>query len=104
MFPSAIACGYTSVVNTADRTPLLAERIAELAEEARLSKGGLNLVNGAHDVVNGLLVHKLAKSISFVGSKPVAEYAYTKSTENLKRVQALSGAKNHSIVLIDANL
>ena len=104
MFPLAIACGNTFVLKPSERTPLLAARLAELFEEAGLPKGVLNVVNGAHDVVNGLLEHKLVKAISFVGSQPVAEYVYKTGTANLKRVQALSGAKNHSIVLGDANL
>lgn len=104
MFPMAIACGNTFVLKPSERTPLLAARLAELFEEAGLPKGVFNIVNGAHDVVNGLLEHKLVKAISFVGSQPVAEYVYKKGTANLKRVQALSGAKNHSIVLKDANL
>jgi malonate-semialdehyde dehydrogenase (acetylating)/methylmalonate-semialdehyde dehydrogenase len=104
MFPLAIACGNTFVLKPSERTPLLAAKLAELFEEAGLPKGVLNIVNGAHDVVNGLLEHKLVKAISFVGSQPVAEYVYKKGTENLKRVQALAGAKNHSIVLNDADL
>jgi malonate-semialdehyde dehydrogenase (acetylating) / methylmalonate-semialdehyde dehydrogenase len=104
MFPLAIACGNTFVLKPSERTPLLAARLAELFEEAGLPKGVLNIVNGAHDVVNGLLEHKLVKAISFVGSQPVAEYVYKTGTANLKRVQALAGAKNHSIVLKDANL
>src|SRR6478735_4529532 len=104
MFPLAIACGNTFVLKPSERTPLLAARLAELFEEAGLPKGVLNIVNGAHDVVNGLLEHKLVKAISFVGSQPVAEYVYKKGTEHLKRVQALAGAKNHSIVLNDADL
>ncbi|PHC48180.1 CoA-acylating methylmalonate-semialdehyde dehydrogenase [Bacillus toyonensis] len=104
MFPLAIACGNTFVLKPSERTPLLAAKLVELAAEAGLPKGVLNIVNGAHDVVNGLLEHKLVKAISFVGSQPVAEYVYKKGTENLKRVQALAGAKNHSIVLNDANL
>ncbi|MDP1438596.1 CoA-acylating methylmalonate-semialdehyde dehydrogenase [Priestia megaterium] len=104
MFPLAIACGNTFVLKPSERTPLLAARLVELFEEAGLPKGVLNIVNGAHDVVNGLLEHKLVKAISFVGSQPVAEYVYKKGTENLKRVQALAGAKNHSIVLKDADL
>ncbi|MBK5441744.1 MULTISPECIES: CoA-acylating methylmalonate-semialdehyde dehydrogenase [unclassified Peribacillus] len=104
MFPLAIACGNTFVLKPSERTPLLAARIVELFEEAGLPKGVLNIVNGAHEVVNGLLEHKLVKAISFVGSQPVAEYVYKKGTENLKRVQALAGAKNHSIVLNDADL
>ena len=104
MFPLAIACGNTFVLKPSERTPLLAARLAELFEEAGLPKGVFNIVNGAHDVVNSLLEHKLVKAISFVGSQPVAEYVYKKGTENLKRVQALAGAKNHSIVLNDADL
>ncbi|GGF66790.1 methylmalonate semialdehyde dehydrogenase [acylating] 2 [Paenibacillus albidus] len=104
MFPLAIACGNTFVLKPSERTPLLAARLVELLEEAGLPKGVLNLVNGAHDVVNGLLEHPGVKAISFVGSQPVAEYVYKKGTENLKRVQALAGAKNHSIVLKDADL
>ncbi|QKE72891.1 CoA-acylating methylmalonate-semialdehyde dehydrogenase [Arthrobacter citreus] len=104
MFPLAIACGNSFVLKPSERTPLLAARLAELFEEAGLPKGVLNIVNGAHDVVNGLLEHDLVKAISFVGSQPVAEYVYKTGAANLKRVQALSGAKNHSIVLKDANL
>ncbi|MCL6602195.1 MAG: CoA-acylating methylmalonate-semialdehyde dehydrogenase [Paenibacillus sp.] len=104
MFPLAIACGNTFVLKPSERTPLLAARLAELLEEAGLPKGVLNVVNGAHDVVNGLLEHPDVKAISFVGSQPVAEYVYKKGTAHLKRVQALAGAKNHSIVLKDANL
>lgn len=104
MFPLAIACGNTFVLKPSERTPLLAARLVELLEEAGLPKGVLNLVNGAHEVVNGLLEHPDVKAISFVGSQPVAEYVYKKGTACLKRVQALAGAKNHSIVLADANL
>lgn len=104
MFPLAIACGNTFVLKPSERTPLLACRLAELMEEAGLPKGVLNIVHGAHDVVNGLLDHKQVKAISFVGSQPVGEYVYKRSTANLKRVQALTGAKNHSIVMEDANL
>lgn len=104
MFPLAIACGNTFVLKPSERTPLLACRLAELMEEAGLPKGVLNIVHGAHDVVNGLLDHKQVKAISFVGSQPVGEYVYKRGTANLKRVQALTGAKNHSIVMEDANL
>ncbi|MCA0991337.1 CoA-acylating methylmalonate-semialdehyde dehydrogenase [Pseudalkalibacillus hwajinpoensis] len=104
MFPMAIATGNTFIMKPSERTPLLANRLAELLEEAGLPKGVFNIVHGAHDVVNGLLEHKQVKAISFVGSQPVAEYVYKKGTENLKRVQALAGAKNHSIILEDANL
>jgi malonate-semialdehyde dehydrogenase (acetylating)/methylmalonate-semialdehyde dehydrogenase len=93
MFPLAIACGNTFILKPSERTPILAARLAELFEEAGLPKGVLSIVNGAHDVVNGLLEHKLVKAISFVGSQPVAEYVYKTGTANLKRVQALAGAK-----------
>ncbi|MEL4027711.1 CoA-acylating methylmalonate-semialdehyde dehydrogenase [Caldifermentibacillus hisashii] len=104
MFPLAIVTGNTFVLKPSERTPLLANRLAELLEEAGLPKGVFNIVHGAHDVVNGLLDNKKVAAISFVGSQPVAEYVYKRGTENLKRVQALAGAKNHSIVLADANL
>ena len=104
MFPLAIATGNTFVMKPSERTPLLANRLAELLQEAGLPDGVFNIVHGAHDVVNGLLDHQDIAAISFVGSQPVAEYVYKRGTDQLKRVQALSGAKNHSIVLSDANL
>ncbi|ASN04458.1 CoA-acylating methylmalonate-semialdehyde dehydrogenase [Virgibacillus necropolis] len=104
MFPMAIVTGNTFILKPSERTPLLANRLAELLQEAGLPEGVFNIVHGAHDVVNGLLEHKEIAAISFVGSQPVAEYVYKKGTENLKRVQALAGAKNHSVVLNDANL
>ncbi|RFU64934.1 CoA-acylating methylmalonate-semialdehyde dehydrogenase [Peribacillus glennii] len=104
MFPLAIACGNTFVLKPSERTPLLANRLAELMKEAGLPDGVLNVVHGAHDVVNGLLEHVDVKAVSFVGSQPVAEYVYKTAAANGKRVQALAGAKNHSIVLQDADL
>lgn len=104
MFPMAIATGNTFVMKPSERTPLLANRLAELLEEAGLPSGVFNIVHGAHNVVNGILDHPQVAGISFVGSQPVAEYVYKRGTNNLKRVQALAGAKNHSIVLHDANL
>ncbi|MDF2958787.1 MAG: methylmalonate-semialdehyde dehydrogenase [Paenibacillus sp.] len=104
MFPLAIACGNTFVLKPSERTPMLANRLAELFTEAGLPVGVLNIVHGAHDVVNGLLEHRDVSAISFVGSQPVAEYVYKTAAANGKRVQALAGAKNHSIVLPDANL
>jgi malonate-semialdehyde dehydrogenase (acetylating) / methylmalonate-semialdehyde dehydrogenase len=104
MFPTAIAVGNTFVLKPSERTPLTANKLAELLEEAGLPKGVFNVVHGAHDVVNGLLDHPEVKAISFVGSKPVGEYVYKRGSQNLKRVQALTGAKNHSIVLNDADL
>jgi malonate-semialdehyde dehydrogenase (acetylating)/methylmalonate-semialdehyde dehydrogenase len=104
MFPLAIACGNTFVLKPSERTPILACRLAELFKEAGLPDGVFNIVHGAHDVVNGLLEHKDVKAISFVGSQPIAEYVYKTAAAHGKRVQALGGAKNHSIVMPDADL
>ncbi|WP_339209867.1 CoA-acylating methylmalonate-semialdehyde dehydrogenase [Aeribacillus sp. FSL K6-8210] len=104
MFPLAIACGNTFVLKPSERTPMLANRLAELFTEAGLPAGVLNIVHGAHDVVNGILEHKDIKAVSFVGSQPVAEYVYKTAAAHGKRVQALAGAKNHSIVMPDADL
>ncbi|SNZ17566.1 methylmalonate-semialdehyde dehydrogenase [acylating] [Terribacillus aidingensis] len=104
MFPLAIACGNTFVLKPSERTPLLAGRLAELFKEAGLPDGVLNIVHGAHDVVNGILENDDVKAVSFVGSQPVAEYIYKTAAANGKRVQALAGAKNHSIVMPDADL
>jgi malonate-semialdehyde dehydrogenase (acetylating)/methylmalonate-semialdehyde dehydrogenase len=104
MFPLAIACGNTFILKPSERTPLLANRLAELFQEAGLPDGVLNVVHGAHDVVNGLLENPDVKAISFVGSQPVAEYVYKNAAAHGKRVQALAGAKNHSFVMPDADL
>ncbi len=104
MFPLAIAVGNTFVLKPSERTPLLANRLVELFKEAGLPDGVLNIVHGAHDVVNGLLEHKDVPAISFVGSQPVAEYVYKTASAHGKRVQALAGAKNHSIVMPGADL
>ncbi|MBT2624803.1 CoA-acylating methylmalonate-semialdehyde dehydrogenase [Bacillus sp. HU-1818] len=104
MFPMAIALGNSFILKPSERTPLLTEKLVELFEQAGLPKGVFNVVHGAHDVVNGVLEHPEIKAISFVGSKPVGEYVFKKGSENLKRVQALTGAKNHTIVLNDAHM
>ncbi|WP_240414825.1 CoA-acylating methylmalonate-semialdehyde dehydrogenase [Paenibacillus periandrae] len=104
MFPLAIACGNTFILKPSERTPLLANRLAELFKEAGLPDGVFNIVHGARDVVNGVLTHKDIRAISFVGSQPVAEYVYKTASAHGKRVQALAGAKNHSIVMPDADL
>ncbi len=93
MFPLAVACGNTFVLKPSERTPLLANRLAELFREAGLPDGVLNIVHGAHDVVNGILEHKDIKAVSFVGSQPVAEYVYKTASSHGKRVQALAGAR-----------
>ena len=104
MFPLAIVCGNTFVLKPSERTPLTANRLAELFLEAGLPPGVLNIVHGAHEVVNGILTNKAVKAVSFVGSQPVAEYVYKTAAANGKRVQALAGAKNHTIVMPDADL
>lgn len=104
MYPIAITAGNTFVLKPSERTPLSCIRIAELLKEAGLPDGVFNVVNGAHDVVNGLLEHPDVKAISFVGSQPVAEYVYKTAAAHGKRVQALAGAKNHHLVMPDTNL
>lgn len=104
MFPLAIACGNAFVLKPSERTPLCANRLVELFQEAGLPDGVLNVVHGAHDVVNGILAHEGVTAVSFVGSQPVAEYVYKTAAEHGKRVQALAGAKNHTIVMPDADL
>ncbi|AWD64222.1 MULTISPECIES: CoA-acylating methylmalonate-semialdehyde dehydrogenase [Priestia] len=104
MFPLAIVCGNTFVLKPSERTPLLATRLAELFTEAGAPDGLLNIVHGAHDVVNGLIEHEKVKAISFVGSQPVAKYVYEQAAAQGKRVQALSGAKNHHVVMPDCDM
>ncbi|EKZ7025262.1 CoA-acylating methylmalonate-semialdehyde dehydrogenase [Listeria monocytogenes] len=104
MFPMAIALGNSFILKPSERTPLLMEKLVELFSEAGLPKGVFNVVYGAHDVVNGILENEIIKAVSFVGSKPVGEYVYKTGSANLKRVKALTGAKNHTIVLNDADL
>jgi malonate-semialdehyde dehydrogenase (acetylating)/methylmalonate-semialdehyde dehydrogenase len=104
MFPLAIACGNTFVLKPSERTPLSALRLAELFAEAGLPPGVLNVVHGSHEAVNAILHHPDVRAVSFVGSQPVAEYVYKTAAANGKRVQALAGAKNHTIVMPDADL
>ena len=104
MFPLAIASGNTFILKPSERTPLLANRLAELLHESGLPDGVFNIVHGAHEVVNGILNHPDIPAVSFVGSQPVAEYVYKTGTSNGKRVQALAGAKNHTIVMPDADM
>src|SRR5699024_1943678 len=99
MFPIALASGNTFVLKPSERTPLTSERLVELFMEAGLPKGVLNIVNGAHDTVNGILEDPDIQAVSFVGSQPIAELVYKKASETGKRVQALAGAKNHAIVM-----
>jgi malonate-semialdehyde dehydrogenase (acetylating)/methylmalonate-semialdehyde dehydrogenase len=104
MFPIAIACGNTFVLKPSEKDPSAAVRVAELFGEAGLPDGVLNVVHGDKTAVDGLLTHPDVKAVSFVGSTPIARYVYETGTANGKRVQALAGAKNHMIVLPDADM
>jgi malonate-semialdehyde dehydrogenase (acetylating) / methylmalonate-semialdehyde dehydrogenase len=104
MFPMAIACGNTFVLKPSDKVPRTAVRLVELAHEAGLPAGVLNLVHGAKSTVDSLLADPRVKAVSFVGSSAVARYIYQTAANHCKRVQALGGAKNHSVVLPDADM
>jgi malonate-semialdehyde dehydrogenase (acetylating) / methylmalonate-semialdehyde dehydrogenase len=104
MFPVAIACGNTFVLKPSEKTPSCAMRLAELATEAGLPDGVLNVVNGDHEAVDALLADPRIAAVSFVGSSPVAEHVYRTAAAGGKRVQALGGAKNHAVVMPDADL
>ena len=104
MFPMAIACGNTFVLKVSEKVPSTALRLAELLTEAGLPDGVFNVVNGDKEAVDTLLTHPKVAGISFVGSTPVAEYIYRTASEHGKRAQALGGAKNHMVVMPDADL
>ncbi|WP_432037961.1 CoA-acylating methylmalonate-semialdehyde dehydrogenase [Streptomyces cucumeris] len=104
MFPVAIACGNTFVLKPSEKDPSAALRLAELAAEAGLPDGVLNVVHGDKVAVDRLLEHPDVAAVSFVGSTPIAQYIQSKAVEHGKRVQALGGAKNHMLVLPDADL
>ncbi len=104
MFPVAIACGNTFVLKPSERVPSLSLRMAELLRDAGLPDGVFNVVHGDKEAVDALLVHPEVKAISFVGSTPIARYIYATGAAHGKRVQALGGAKNHAIVLPDADV
>ena len=103
-FPIAIASGNTVVVKPSEKDPSAANFVAELWAEAGSPAGVFNVVHGDKEAVDRLLVHPDVKSISFVGSTPIAKYVYETGTSHGKRVQALGGAKNHMLVLPDADL
>jgi malonate-semialdehyde dehydrogenase (acetylating)/methylmalonate-semialdehyde dehydrogenase len=104
MFPVAIACGNTFVLKISEKVPSAALVIARLLMEAGLPPGVFNVVHGDKEAVDALLDHKDVQAISFVGSTPIAEYIYARGTAAGKRVQALGGAKNHMIVMPDADM
>jgi malonate-semialdehyde dehydrogenase (acetylating)/methylmalonate-semialdehyde dehydrogenase len=104
MYPLAIACGNTFVLKPSEKDPSASLLAAELLAEAGLPEGVFNVVHGDKETVDALLVHPLVAAISFVGSTPIARHIYETGTRNGKRVQALGGAKNHMIVLPDADM
>ena len=104
MFPMAIACGNTFILKPSEKVPSASMKMAELFQEAGLPDGVLNVVHGDKEAVEAILNHRAIAAVSFVGSTPVAKYIYETCARNGKRVQALGGAKNHAIVLPDADL
>jgi malonate-semialdehyde dehydrogenase (acetylating)/methylmalonate-semialdehyde dehydrogenase len=104
MFPFAIACGNTFVLKPSEKVPMTPTVAAELLAEAGVPPGVFNLVQGDKVAVDALLHHPLVKAVSFVGSTPIAKYIYQTSAAQGKRVQALGGAKNHLVVMPDADL
>jgi len=104
MFPIAVVSGNTYVLKPSERTPLGAVRLAELFLDAGFPEGVLNVVHGAGEVVDALIEHPAVTAISFVGSEPVARHVYRTAGQHGKRVQALGGAKNHLVVMPDADI
>jgi malonate-semialdehyde dehydrogenase (acetylating)/methylmalonate-semialdehyde dehydrogenase len=104
MLPIAIACGNTFVLKPSEKDPSCPLRLAELLSESGLPPGVLNVVNGGREAVDSLLTHPDVSAVSFVGSTPVAEHIYKTASAHGKRVQALGGAKNHLVVLPDADI
>ena len=104
MWPMAIACGNTFVLKPSERDPGSALLVAQLALQAGLPPGVLNVVNGDKEAVDTLLADQRVQAVSFVGSTPIAQYIYATACANGKRVQALGGAKNHAVVMPDADV
>jgi malonate-semialdehyde dehydrogenase (acetylating) / methylmalonate-semialdehyde dehydrogenase len=104
MFPVALACGNTFVLKPSEKDPSASVALADLFKEAGLPDGVFNVVHGDKEAVDALLDSRKVDAISFVGSTPIAEYIYTRGTASGKRVQALGGAKNHMVILGDADL
>ena len=104
MFPIALVCGNTFVLKPSERDPSAAIRLAHLLQESGLPDGVFNVIQGDKGAVDSLLAHPLVRAISFVGSTPVARYIQSQGTAQGKRVQALGGAKNHMVILPDADL
>ena len=104
MFPMAIACGNTFVLKPSEKDPSAPLLVARLFSEAGLPDGVYNIVNGDKEAVDTLLEDPRVQAVSFVGSTPIAEYIYSTGTKNGKRVQALGGAKNHAVIMPDADI
>jgi len=104
MFPVALACGNCFILKPSERDPGASMLIAKLLKQAGLPGGVFSVVHGDKEAVDGILEHPSIQAVSFVGSTPIAEYVYSKGTAHGKRVQALGGAKNHMIVMPDADL
>ena len=104
MYPVAIACGNTFILKPSERDPSASMVVYELFREAGFPDGVLNIVHGDKEVVDAILTHPDIKAVSFVGSTPIAEYVYRTGTAHAKRVQALGGAKNHMVVMPDADM
>lgn len=104
MFPLAIVCGNTFILKPSERDPSSTLLIAKLLHEAGLPKGVLNVVHGDKQAVDALIEAPEVRALSFVGSTPIAEYIYSEGTKRGKRVQALGGAKNHAVIMPDADL
>jgi malonate-semialdehyde dehydrogenase (acetylating)/methylmalonate-semialdehyde dehydrogenase len=104
MFPISIACGNTFILKPSERDPSCPLRLVELAHEAGVPEGVVNMVNGDKEAVDAILTHPGIDAVSFVGSTPVASYIYATAAEHGKRVQALGGAKNHMVVMPDADI
>ena len=113
MFPVTLACGNTFVMKPSEKVPTLSVELAKLLTEAGLPDGVFNVVHGdkvavdallAHEQVDALLAHEQVEAVSFVGSTPIAEYIHTTAAAHGKRVQALGGAKNHMVIMPDADL
>src|SRR3569832_930658 len=104
MFGPAIACGNAFILKPSERDPSVPVRLAELMKEAGLPDGILQVVHGDKEMVDAIIDHPEIKAISFVGSSDIAHYIYARGNENGKRVQAFGGAKNHGVVMPDADL
>ena len=104
MFPLAITCGNTFILKPSERDPSCPLRLAELAKDAGVPDGVVNVVNGDKEAVDAILTHPGIAAVSFVGSTPVASYIYSTAAASGKRVQALGGAKNHMVVMPDADM